>query len=141
MQLPGRRSFGPLRRWFDSMRAFFLPSLGAVVVGALLTACEEQPTVCNYNLVYGLTVVVTDSANGSPLADLETIVEARDGVYVDTLEQVSATEYSDGRERAGTYSVKVQRPGYRVWEANGIRVRQGECHVIPVRVNARLQAL
>jgi hypothetical protein len=122
------------------MRDSFLPSLRIVALGAFLTACDERPTVCNYNLVYGLTIVVTDSANGNPLVGLETIVEARDGAYVDTLEQVSASEYSDARERAGTYSVRVQRLGYRTWETNGIRVRQGECHVIPVRLNARLQA-
>ena len=123
------------------MRASFFPSLGAVVFGALLTACEDSPTICNYNLVYGLTVVVIDSVTGTPLVGPETIVEATDGAYVDTLEQVSATEYSDARERPGTYSVKVQRQGYRVWQTNGIRVREGECHVSPVRVDARLQAL
>ena len=72
------------------------------------------------------------------LGGVETIVEVRDGAYVDTLPPFG-NEYSGAGERAGTYSVTVQRLGYRVWRNDGRRVREDECHVIPVRVNARLQ--
>ena len=108
---------------------------------ALLTnACRSPLVACNLNLVYGLIIVVTDSSSGAPLGGVETIVEVRDGAYVDTLPPFG-NEYSGAGERPGTYSVKVQRSGYRVWQSSGIRVREDDCHVIPVRVSARLQIL
>ena len=118
-------------------RVTILATLGL----ALLTgACRSPLVACNLNLVYGLTIVVTDSATGTPLTGAATIVEVRDGAYVDTLPDFG-NEYSGAGERPGTYSVTVQRLGYRVWSRDGIRVREDECHVIPVRVTARLQAL
>ena len=112
-----------------------------VALGVLLNACKEPLAICNYNFVYGLTILVTDSATGSPLGGAETIVEIREGTYVDTLLELSGVgEYSGAGERAGTYSVKVQRVGYRVRQIEGVRVREDECHVIPVRVDVRLQA-
>jgi hypothetical protein len=122
------------------MRIPLFPTIGIVAMAAVSLSCKSPVQVCNLNFVYGLTVVVTDSVSGTPLVGLETHVEIRDGAYVDTLEQMSPTEYLGAGERAGTYSVKVQRSGYRVWLSNGIRVREDECHVIPVRVNARIQA-
>ena len=117
-------------------------SLFAALGLALFTSSCRSPLVaCTLNLVYGLTIVVTDSTSGAPLGGVESIVEVRDGTYVDTLPPFGANEYSGAGERPGTYSVKVQRLGYRVWQSNGIRVRKDECHVIPVRVTARLQAL
>lgn len=70
---------------------------------------------CSLNLVYGLITVVTDSSSGAPLGGVETIVEVRDGAYVDTLPPFG-NEYSGARERPGTYSVKELRLGYRVWQ-------------------------
>ena len=122
------------------MRIPPLPTIGIVAMAAVSLSCKSPVQVCNLNFVYGLTVVVTDSVSGTPLVGLETRVEIRDGAYVDTLEQMTPTEYLGAGERAGTYSVKVQRSGYRVWLSNGIRVREDECHVIPVQVNARIQA-
>jgi len=117
-------------------------SVAASLGLALLTsACNSPLVACNLNLVYGLTIVVTDSATGVPLGGSETIVEVRDGAYVDTLPPFGPSEYSGAGERPGTYSVKVQRSGYRVWQRDDIRVRKDECHVNNVRVEVRLQPL
>lgn len=116
-------------------------SLVATLGLALLSsACKSPLVACDLSLVYGLTIVVTDSSSGAPLGGVETIVEVRDGAYVDTL-PAFGNEFSGAGERPGTYSVKVQRLGYRVWQSEGIRVRADECHVIPVRLTARLQPL
>jgi hypothetical protein len=96
--------------------------------------------VCNLNALNGLTVVVTDSATGAPLGAPETVVVARDGAYTDSLQFYSNVFYGV-IERAGTYSVSAEREGYGVWVRNGVRIREDECHVIPVRVSVRLQAL
>lgn len=109
---------------------------------ALLTgACKSPLVACNLNLAYGLTIVVTDSATGAALGGSETMVEVRDGSFVDTLPAFGPSEYSGAGERPGTYSVKVQRAGYRLWQRDGVRVRKDECHVINVRVDVRLQGL
>ena len=117
-------------------------SLFAALGIALLTsACRSPLVACNLNLVFGLTIVVTDSTTGAPLGGVATIVEVRDGANVDTLPEMAPNEYAGAGERPGTYSVKVLRSGYRVWQSDGVRVREDECHVIPVRINARLQSL
>ena len=118
----------------------FVCSLALLAVGAVAQACSSPLVACNYNAFYGLTIVVTDSATGLPLGAPETIVAVRDGAYTDSLE-VFGNEFYGAVERGGTYSVNVQRVGYRVWLQNAVRVREDECHVIPVRLDARLQAL
>ena len=123
------------------MRTSVYRTLAVVVLAVLSASCEEPLTVCNLNLVYGLIVVPTDSITGRSLAGSGTLVEVRDGSYVDTLQQMSATEYQGAGERPGTYTVMVQHQGYRPWQRNDIRVREDECHVIPVRVDARLEPL
>jgi hypothetical protein len=35
--------------------------------------------------------------------------------------------------------VIVRAEGYREWRQSGVRVSRDQCHVIPVRVTARLQ--
>jgi hypothetical protein len=118
------------------VRVTILAPLG---LSLLSSACSSPLVACNLNLVYGLTIVATDSTTGAPLAGAATIVEVRDGEYVDTLPDFG-NEYSGAGERPGTYSVTVKRLGYLVWSRDDIRVREDECHVIPVRIHARLQA-
>ena len=117
-----------------------LSRFAALGLALLIGGCKSPLVACNLNLVYGLIIVVTDSSSEALLGGVETTVEVRDGAYVDTL-SLFGNEYSGAGERPGTYSVTVQRSGYRVWRRDGIRVREDECHVIPVRVNARLQTL
>ena len=117
------------------------PVIASLGLALLTSGCKSPLVACDLNLVYGLTIVVTDSATGAFLGGPETTVEVRDGSYVDTLPPFGPSEYSGAGERPGTYSVKVQRGGYRVWQRNGIRVREDECHVINVQVQARLQPL
>lgn len=41
-------------------------------------------------------------------------------------------------ERAGTYDVKIGRPGYSSFSRSGVVVTRNECHVNPVLLEARL---
>jgi hypothetical protein len=88
-------------------------------------SCESPVQVCHLGFAYGLRIVVTDSVSGTPLVGPDAVVEIRDGAYVDTLEQMSPTEYLGAGERAGSYAITAQRPGYRVWR----RQRTGRLHV------------
>jgi hypothetical protein len=114
-------------------------AIAAVATTVLVTGCQ-QPFGCTANFVYGLTIVVTDSATGEPLGGQATVVEVRDGAYEDQVTAISANTFVAAGERAGEYAVRVRRIGYRDWARVGVRVRGGSCHVTPVTLNVRLQA-
>lgn len=46
--------------------------------------------------------------------------------------------YTSAYERAGTYSIRVQKAGYKDWVKTGVRVRQGTCHVKTVTLDVRM---
>lgn len=109
----------------------------------LTTACYEGsgPLACTDVFVYGITVAVLDADSGRPVAD-EATLTLQDGPYVETV-----TSSWDGRslsgagERAGTYDLAIERPGYRSWSRSGIVVNADECHVRGVSLDARLEPL
>jgi len=41
----------------------------------------------------------------------------------------------------GTYSVRVRRPGYLLWQRNNQVVTRDVCHVRTARISARLQPI
>ena len=41
-------------------------------------------------------------------------------------------------EQAGVFDVVVTAPGYEIWTQAQVRVREDECHVIPVQLDADL---
>jgi len=91
----------------------------------LTTACYEGsgPLACTDVFVYGITVEVLDADSGRPVAD-EATLTLQDGPYVETV-----TSSWDGRslsgagERAGTYDLAIERPGYRSWSRSGSMTR------------------
>jgi hypothetical protein len=92
----------------------------------LLSACEMMG--CTLEARTGVAVTVVDEA-GAPIADAK--VTLRDGDFVETLGQ---DDYYDGTyhgayERAGTYVVDAVAPGFAPRRIEGVRVRDGGCHV------------
>lgn len=123
---PGRRSRGVC---------------GAVALLLLVTGCTTPfGGVCTTQFVYGVTVTVLDDGSGEAIADGATLT-IRDSGYVEIV-----TDSFDGRtlsgagERAGRYTLTVERPGYLKWVQDGVVVIRGECHVTPVSLEARLTA-
>jgi hypothetical protein len=116
--------------------------LGAVAAGAI-AACDLPFTgACTADFRYGIIVEVRDSITGAPAAEGARLI-ARDGAYADTSDQFAFVEPLTLRaagERGGRYDLAIQKTGYREWTRTGVRVREDECHVIPVRLEARLQA-
>ncbi|MEM7413933.1 MAG: carboxypeptidase-like regulatory domain-containing protein [Gemmatimonadota bacterium] len=98
----------------------------------------QDPIICTDIFVYGLNVDVVDAATSAPLAEGATLTVI-EGTYVETV-----TASWDGRsmaaagERPGTYSVRVERVGYRSWERSDVQISSDECHVIPRSLEARL---
>lgn len=117
----------------------------AALIG--VAACSPtDPTVCTLEARAGITVEIRDARTFAPIAAAAT-VEIRDGGYVETIGAVTggggATDLQKwgAYERAGTYTVTVQRPGYATLTIPGIVVASGVCHVVTVTVQANLTAL
>jgi hypothetical protein len=98
----------------------------------------SDPIVCTDQFVYGLTVHVVDATTGLPVSD-GLSGNLQDGGYSEAMMAFGSDLVGAG-ERAGTYSISVVASGYTEWTMGGIVVTADECHVIPVGLEARLQA-
>ena len=101
--------------------------------------------VCTDQFVPGIVVEIRDAGTGIPVAE-EARGAVREGTYVDSLRpgfsaasdpSLLLSRFAAG-ERAGTYSVEIQRSGYQTWTANNVVVVSDRCHVITQRLRADL---
>jgi hypothetical protein len=122
--------------------------LGVVIlVVAAMRGCITDGVVCSTEFVFGINVMVVDSATADPPS--EATLLATSGTFTDSVGPRAPVQtvangplvlvLSTAGERAGIYSVTVRSPGYRDWTRTGIRVTANECHVNPVNLTARLQ--
>jgi hypothetical protein len=101
--------------------------------------------VCTLEYRMGLTIEVRDAGTGEPAA-AGALGVARTGTYEEVLQggrpgQDDALVLVGLGERPGTYAVEITRAGYETWAVEGVRIRHDDCHVIPVRLVARLQPI
>ena len=96
--------------------------------------------VCHHEVRrHALSVEITDSITGAPLASGARVI-ASDGAFADTaIDEGSDSDRSLALEREGTYTVTVDREGYAPWSQHGVLVTGDKCHVHTVTVFARLQ--
>lgn len=110
-------------------------------VAVLASGCQNPfdggGTVCTAQFVYGISATVTDAATGANITAGSYLV-AREGSHVDSVSALGDFLAAAG-ERAGRYDVKIGRPGYSTFTRSGVLVTRNECHVNPVRLEARLQ--
>ena len=117
------------------MKVFILTLTALLFTGV---ACSD-PTVCTLSFDYGIIVRVEDSLSGASAAFGARLV-LRDGAYVDsTAVSFDGLHLSGAGERAGSYTVTVQKPTYHDWTRTNVRVTADECHVKAVSLTARLQ--
>jgi hypothetical protein len=113
-----------------------------IAVGAVAASACDVITgpVCTDEARPALIVEIRDSVTNAP-AGMGARVIARDGAYADTGSVLGAEGSRAGlaHEREGTYTVTVEKDGYRPWTRNGIRVTKDACHVRTVSVPALLQ--
>lgn len=103
------------------------PALMVLTFG--LAGCDLSP-VCTTNIEPTFRITVVDSVSAENLAPAAT-VRVRDGTFVAELfPQAGVYEGPFDQERPGTYDVEVSHPDYDQWRREGVRVREGECHVI-----------
>lgn len=116
---------------------------------ALLGSCGIiDPVVCPADVTPAVEVQVFDARTGAPAAH-GTLATAQDGSYTDTLEitgwrstpidSTTAFVVAGAYERPGTYTVRITKPGYRLWERTRVRAREGECGVESERLVASLE--
>ena len=122
-------------------RALF--ALGSLSLGGC--GLPFDATGCTADVRPAVIVEIRDARTAAALAyDARGVI--RDGAYVDSLTpyESSTADQRDlfsrqaGYERPGTYTVEVQRVGYRAWTTSGVRVTKGVCHVDTQRVRADL---
>jgi hypothetical protein len=99
--------------------------MGCPLVGETICTMEARP---------GIVVRVTATESS---AIESAMVYAREGSYVDSV-RVWDGRASLVHERAGEYVVTVENDGYDTWRQEGVRVKQGECHVQTVELEAAL---
>jgi len=103
-------------------------------------ACGPVPVnggiACTAQFVYGISATVTDAATGANITSGSYLV-AREGSYVDSV-SASGDFLATAGERAGTYNVTIGHAGYSSFTQSNVVVNRDECHVIPVRLEARL---
>ena len=119
------------------------PELLLLTALCTLGACSSTPSdpiVCDASARAGITVTIKDAETLVPLAATARGV-VRDGAYVDSLVLVAPDTRAAAFERAGTYSVEVRLTGYQNFNASGVRVTAGTCHVNAVVVPALLLKL
>lgn len=109
-----------------------------------LAACETPPleVVCPRVLTPSVQVTALDSltnVNVTPGATL--VLQHSAGVDSVTVPTVPLTSAHVGEGRSGTFTLRVRRAGYRVWEKTGVQVEAEECGVKTVDVTARLEPI
>lgn len=122
-----------------------------LVPALALAGCDAfGPRECTLDVRPAIEVSIRDAATDEYLAGSASGA-VTDGAFRDTLRfsRGHSLPGSDGRtvwtalraadERPGTYRVEVVVPGYDMWVREGVRVRDGDCHVRTVTLDARLQ--
>jgi hypothetical protein len=116
--------------------------LFAVAVVACSRTAETPPAggvICTMEARAGLNVEIFDSVSGAPAADGARVLAVAPAIRDSATGSGNSSTVSLAYERAGTYTVTVSRSGYRTWSRLNVEVTRDQCHVIPVRLTARLQ--
>ena len=93
---------------------------------------------CTLSIEPGIRVEVRDSTSNAPAANGASVV-ATDGAFTDSIAVSGEMIVGVVHERAGHYTVRVHKQGYRTWSRSGVDVEDGQCHVRTVDLLARLQ--
>lgn len=104
----------------------------SMLVPVILSGCKA-PTVCVSLPQYAVTAEIRDSTSGAPAA-FGARVSIRDGSFVDSTlilngDSTKALHVSLGGARPGTYTLRVEKNGYRTWSRAGLVASETECGV------------
>jgi hypothetical protein len=112
--------------------------LAILLVSLVLTGCSEWGG-CTLSVEPGVIVEIRDAVDATPIAATAS-GSITEGSFQDSLRLYDGSLTRAGAdEREGTYTVRVLRTGYLVWEQTGVHVRDTGCHVDTVTLKADLQ--
>ena len=125
-----------------------LPIIGLLFPSLYLAGCGGSGHGCAAVVRYAVEASVRDAETGEPIAEGATGT-LTDGDFSETMRVAGWAGGGDGRtlvlggatERSGTYTVRIERPGYAGWEARNLRVGRGPCNVNTRQLDVRLQRL
>jgi hypothetical protein len=109
----------------------FRLAVGFAAVG--LAGCGDDstgPILCTEEFRLGISIQVR-GAEG-------TITEED---YVEVLQIFGDDTMAGAGERAGTYDIRITKPGFNEWTASQVTVTADECHVRTVGLEANLVAI
>ncbi len=112
-------------------------------MGISSVGCGSGGFGCTASIEPAVTVTVFDARTGLPAAEGATAT-LTDGAFTETMQPSTfdgngtLTGLQGASERAGTYTVRVTKPGYTAFERSGVAVTRNECHVNTVRLRADL---
>lgn len=109
----------------------------------VLAGCGDSPTdpiLCTEEFRFGLSIQVLNGRTGAgeAVGAEGTITE---GDYVETLQVFGDDAMFGAGERAGTYDIRITKPGFIDWTALQVTVTADECHVQTVILQANLVPL
>lgn len=120
-----------------------------LVLPGLLSGCGSfvGGVGCTTSANPAFRVFVTDAATEQNAATGATVV-VTEGGFTETLQPVTIYDvegrveevlnFSGVLERAGTYTIRVAKPGYLPFVRRNVRVTENECHVNTRTVNVTL---
>lgn len=128
-------------------RMKFQHALFALIPSVLLFGCNsgdsDDDNVCATVLVPAISVSVVDDETGDFMSCGATL-EIQDTGFEETVTNEDSDTCDDtvplegAFERPGFYNLTVYKEGYEYWYEYNIEVREGECHVDTVDLEARL---
>lgn len=115
----------------------------AVLPAVSIGGCDFPPLCTDENRP-AVIVEVRNVRTGDPEADGVDGVLIEEG-YADSLivwQQADGVPLTlaGGFERAGTYTIEINKSGFATWRREGVRVEEGECGPKTHRLTARIEA-
>lgn len=93
--------------------------------------------VCTADFRFGINATALDATTNANITSGAYMVVSG-GSYRDSVSANPSGQLAAAGERAGTYTVTIGHPGYVSFTQSNVRVNRDECHVIPVKLEARL---
>ncbi|MBX2992148.1 MAG: carboxypeptidase regulatory-like domain-containing protein [Bacteroidetes bacterium] len=119
--------------------------IGCLTLTLVAPGCMEtginNGIICTTEARAGIQIDIRDSLSGQPAAIGATVV-VQHNTYIDTLRGILLADsltVSGAYERPGIYTIIITKSGYVDWIRPDVVVNKDECHVITVRLEARLE--
>lgn len=125
---------------YQSFRNYLRPALALGVAPWIVAGCGKILNggyACTADFRYGITATAVDAGTGADVTAGAYMI-VTEGSYRDSVTAHPGGELAAAGERAGRYTVTIGHPDYASFTQTNVVVNRDECHVIPVRLEARL---